>query len=220
MSPTAAFSSISVLGSSAVLLFGLVLLWRRSIRAHISAFAGQSIALALLTAVLGYFDGDWELYLVAMLLLSIKGIGIPMLLRRMEVRFGTERELEPYVNTGTSILISGLLALLATIVTRPLVAVSELPTRSGMPLAMGLIFVSLFVVVSRKKALTQVVGFLMLENGIGLLAVLGAYGIPLVVELGVFLDLLLGLIVMQFFIYQIHETFESIDVDQLNRLKD
>jgi hydrogenase-4 component E len=99
------------------------------------------------------------------------------------------------------------------------VALSQLPTRAGMPLAMGLVLVSLFVVISRKKALTQVIGFLMLENGLALLAVLGTYGIPLIVELGVFLDVLMGFLVMQIFIYQIHETFESIDVEQLNRLK-
>ena len=218
MSPV--FSSVTVLGSSVVLLFGLVLLWRRSTRAHIEALTAQSMALAGLTATIGYFEAGRELYVVAGLLFLIKGIGIPALLRRMQVRFQSEREIDPYLNTATSILISGVLVLLATAVTRPLVAVSQLPTRNGMPLAMALIFVSLFIVVSRKMALTQVIGFLMLENGIGLLAVLGAYGIPLVVELGVFLDLLMGLLVMQIFIYQIHETFESIDVEQLSRLKD
>jgi hydrogenase-4 component E len=88
-----------------------------------------------------------------------------------------------------------------------------------MPLAMGLIFVSLFVIVSRKKALTQVIGFLMLENGVALLAVLGTYGVPLVVEIGVFLDVLMGFLVMQIFIYHIHETFEHIDVEQLRDLR-
>ena len=84
---------------------------------------------------------------------------------------------------------------------------------------MGLVLVSLFVLISRKKALTQVVAFLMLENGIALLALLGTYGIPLIVELGVFLDALLGFIVMQIFVYRIHETFETMDVDQLRRLR-
>mgnify|MGYP003382913529 FL=1 len=88
-----------------------------------------------------------------------------------------------------------------------------------MPLAMGLIFVGLFVVVTRKKALTQIVGFLVLENGIALLAALGTYGIPLIVELGVFLDVLMGFLVMQVFVYHIHGTFDSIDVDQLSELR-
>ena len=115
-------------------------------------------------------------------------------------------------------MIGGLLVVLAYIVTWPILDVSRLPTRAGMPLAMGLIFVSLFVIISRKKALTQVIGFLALENGIALLAMLGTYGIPFIVEMGVFLDALMGFLVMQIVIYRIQETFESIDVEQLNRL--
>ena len=88
-----------------------------------------------------------------------------------------------------------------------------------MPMAMGLLFISLFIIVSRKMAITQVIGFLMLENGIALLAVLGTYGVPLIVELGVFLDALMGFLVMQIFLYDIHDTFSTTDVDVLKRLK-
>ncbi|HEV8437943.1 MAG TPA: hypothetical protein VGT40_07600 [Methylomirabilota bacterium] len=215
----AALAQLSVLGSSVVLIFGLVPLWRRSSAAHIAAFSGQSVALAATTAMTAYFTGDWQLSVVALMLLGLKGVGIPLLLTRMDRRFGAERELQPYVNTATSLLTGGLLVLLAYVITRPLAVLSRLPTRAGMPLAMGLIFVSLFVIISRKKALTQVIGFLMLENGIALLAVLGTYGIPFIVEIGVFLDALMGFLVMQIFVYQIHETFESIDVDQLKGLR-
>jgi len=214
-----AFAQLSMLGSSVVLIAGFLLLWRRGLSAHIDAFTLQSVALGATTGLVAYFTADVELYWVAGLLIALKGIGIPLLLRRMARRFGTERELAPYVNTATSLLIGGLLVLLAYIVMRPIVQLSHLPTRAGMPLAMGLVFVSLFVIVSRKKALTQVIGFLMLENGIALLAVLGTYGIPLIVEIGVFLDALMGFLVMQIFVYQIHETFESLDVEQLNRLR-
>jgi hydrogenase-4 component E len=213
------FSQVCVLGSSLVLLCGLILLWRRGIAAYIAAFAWQSIALAVVTAVVAHFGDVAELYWVAAGLFLLKGVAIPRLLRRTARRFPAERELAPYVNTATSLLIAGGLVLFGYAVTRPLVALSQLPTRAGMPLAMGLILVSLFVVISRKKALTQVVGFLMLENGLALLAVLGTYGIPLIVELGVFLDVLMGFLVMQIFVYRIHETFDSIDVEQLNRLR-
>ena len=213
------FAQLSVLGSSLVLIFGLILLWRRGVTAYVTAFAWQSIVLSVLTVIVAYFGDDHELYWVAAALYLLKVLIIPRLLRRMERRFAEGRELEPYVNTATSLVVAGLLVLFGYAITRPLVALSQLPTRAGMPLAMGLVLVSLFVVISRKKALTQVVGFLMLENGITLLAVLGTYEIPLIVELGVFLDVLMGFLVMQIFIYQIHETFESIDVEQLNRLK-
>ena len=213
------FAQLSVLGSSLVLLFGLILLWRRGVPAYISAFTAQSVVLAAMTALIAYFGHDRELYWVAAGFFLLKAVVIPRLLKQMVRRFAAERRLEPYVNTETSLVISGLLVLFGYAITRPLVALSQLPTRAGMPLAMGLVFVSLFVMISRRKALTQIIGFLMLENGLALLAVLGTYGIPLIVELGVFLDVLMGFLVMQVFIYQIHETFETIDVEQLNRLK-
>jgi hydrogenase-4 component E len=216
---TVTFSQLSVLGSSLVLLLGLTLLWRRAVPAHVNAFAWQSTVLAGVTAVVAHYGRRPDLYAVAALLFLVKGLGIPWLLRRMERRFRSERELEPYVNTATSLVVAGLLVLLGYAISRPLVALSRLPTRAGMPLAMGLVLVSLFVLVSRKKAITQVIGFLVLENGLALLAVLGTYGIPLIVELGVFLDALLGFLVMQIFVYRIQETFASIDVERLSRLR-
>lgn len=213
------FAQLSTLGSSLALLFGIMLLWRRSLGAYIAAFQWQSAALAVLFAIIGYFGHDPELYFVAIFFFVLKVFILPRYLKRMERRFGSERESQPYVNIATSLILAGLFVLLAYAITRPLVLVSTLPTRGGLPLAMGLIFVGLFVVVTRKKALTQIVGFLVMENGIALLAALGTYGIPLIVELGVFLDVLMGFLVMQVFVYHIHGTFESIDVDQLNELK-
>ncbi|MBI2975657.1 MAG: hypothetical protein HYY33_01760 [Chloroflexi bacterium] len=213
------FSQLSTLGSSVVLLFGITLLWRRSLRAYTGAFQWQSAVLAAMFVIIGYFGHDPELYFVAVFFVILKVFILPRYLERMEKRFGGQRESQPYVNVATSLILAGLLVLLAYAITRPLVLVSALPTRGGLPLAMGLIFVGLFVVITRKKALTQIVGFLVMENGIALLAVLGTFGIPLIVELGVFLDVLMGFLVMQVFVYHIHGTFESIDVDQLNELK-
>lgn len=213
------FSQLATLGSSIVLLFGIVLLCRRSLHAYVDAFRWQSLVLAALSVLVGYFGDAPELYLVAVVFFALKVIFIPRYLERLAIRVGTGREIEPFVNTATSLVIAGLLVLLAYAVMRPVVQTSQLPTRGGLPLAAGLIFVGLFVIISRKKALTQIVGFLVLENGIALLALLGAFGIPLIIELGVFLDALMGFLVMQVFVYHIHGTFESIDVEQLNQLK-
>ena len=213
------FAQLSALGSSLALLAGIALLWRRSLDSYVQAFKWQSLVLAAMFLMVGYFGRDPELYAMAVFFFLLKVIVIPRYLRRLQQRVGAERESQPYVNIATSLIISGLLVLLAYAVTRPLVAVSRLPTRGALPLAMGLIFVGLFVVVTRRKALTQVVGFLVLENGIALLAMLGTYGIPLIIELGVFLDVLMAFLAMQVFVYHIHGTFESMDVEQLNRLK-
>ncbi len=202
-----------------MLLCGLILLWRRGVAAYIAAFMWQSAVLAALTAAIGYFGDDPDLYVVAALLFGIKAVAIPRLLRRVARRFTAGRESAPYVNTATSLVASGLLVLLAYAAARPLEAIADAPTRAGMPLAMGLLFISLFIIVTRKLAITQVIGFLMLENALALLAVLATYGVPLIVELGVFLDALMGFIVMQIFLYDIHDTFSTADVDVLKRLK-
>ena len=213
------FSQLVMLGSSGMLLTALIVLWRKGVPAYITAYRWQAWILVALTATVGYYGHDSHLYWVAALLLIVKGVAIPALLRTMARRFGAQREVRPYVNTETSLLIAGVLVLFAYALARPWMAVTTLPTRAGLPLAMALLFVSLFIVVSRKKAITQVIGFLMLENAIALLAAVGTYGVPLLVEIGVFLDALMGFLVMQIFVYQIHETFETIDVDQLKRLK-
>ena len=216
---TTLFAQLSTLMSSVVLLFGITLLWRRSLPAYIDAFRWQSAVLAALFVLIGYFEDDPELYFVAVAFFVLKVIILPVYLRRLQRRVKVDNEIQPYVNVATSLILAGLLVLLAYAVTRPLVTVSTLPTRGGLPLAMGLIFVGLFVVVTRKKALTQIVGFLVMENGIALLAALGTFGVPFIIELGVFLDVLMGFLVMQVFVYHIYGTFESIDVNQLSELK-
>ena len=215
----AIFSQLVMLGSSGMLLTALIVLWRKSVLAYITAYRWQSWLLAALTAAVAYFAADWRLYAVAAVLVVFKGLAIPALLGTMQRRFGAEREIKPYVNTGTSLLAAGLLVLFAYVLARPWMAVTALPTREGLPLAMALLFVSLFIIVSRKKAITQVIGFLMLENAIALLAVAGTYGVPLLVEFGVFLDALMGFLMMQIFVYHIHETFDTLDVEQLTRLR-
>jgi hydrogenase-4 component E len=213
------FEQVSVLGASGVLLCAIIMLWRRGLPAYISAFRWQSNVLAALTAAVAYFGSDRDLYWVAALMFALKGVAIPRLLTRLSRRVAGTPEAEPLVNTATSLVLSGLLVLLAYAAARPLQELATLPTRAGIPLALGLMFVSLFVIVSRKRAITQVIGFLMLENAIALLAVLATYGVPLVVELGVFLDALMGFLVMQIFLYDIHDTFSTLDVDALSRLK-
>lgn len=213
------FSQLSTLAASLALLFGLLLLWRGNLGSYIDAFQSQSVVISLLFFVVGYFGEDPELYGVAVLFVALKVWLMPYYLRKMQRRFAVEREQDPYLNVPSSLILAGLAVVLAYALMRPVMALSNLPTRGGLPLALGLVFIGLLVILTRKKAFTQVVGFLILENGITLLALLGTFGIPLIVELGVFLDALMGFLVMQIFVYQLHGTFESIDVDQLNQLR-
>ena len=202
----ATFSRLTMTAASAMLLLALVVLWRRHVAAYITAFRTQSIALAFVGIVVAWYGHVPELFAVGLMILALKGWIVPRLLSGIEARRDRAGELQPLVNTETSLLISGALAVAAYEISRPLADVMNLATRGGLPIALALIFVSLFIVVSRREALAQIVGFLMLENGIALLALLGAYGVPLVVELGVFLDVLLGVLVMQAVVYHIYDT--------------
>lgn len=213
------FARLATLASSLVFLSGLAILWRHSLQAYIDAFARQSLLLVVATLVVAVSAGDRRLYVVAALIFAIKVVLIPRLLRRAQAHVAADLEIHPYVNTPASLLFACALTLLSYVVAQPLVAIGAPPTRGGIPLALAVVFLGLFIVISRRNALTQIVGFLVLENGIALLAVLATYGVPLIVELGVFLDVLLGVLVMQVFVYRIRETFDSIDVDRLRDLK-
>jgi hydrogenase-4 component E len=213
------FSQLSTLISSLVLIMGIGVLWRTSLPAYIESFALQSFFLMLGILTVAVYTQDWHLYVVAVLLCALKVVFIPRVLHRARRHVGADIEIRPFINTPMSVLLAGLLTLFAYAVAEPVVALTDLPTRSGIPLALAVVFVGLFVVVSRRSALAQIVGFLILENGIALLAALATFGIPLIVELGVFLDVLLGFLVMQVFLYRIRETFSTIDVDQLRHLK-
>src|SRR5712691_8599271 len=107
------FAQLVDLGGSAMLVTALIVLWRRGVSAYIKAYRWQSWLLGGITACVGYFSGDPPLYAVAVALILLKGVAIPYLLRAMEQRVGAQRELQPYVNTETSLLIAGLLVLFA-----------------------------------------------------------------------------------------------------------
>jgi len=213
------FSRLVTLASSLVLLSGIAVLWRHSLEAYIRAFARQSFLFVVTIVLVAAQTGDARLYLVAALVFLMKVVLIPNVLQRVQRHVGADLEIHPYVNTPASLVITGALTLLSYAVASPVTTLGSVPTRGGIPLALATVFVGLFILVSRKSALSQIIGFLVLENGIALLAVLATFGVPLIVELGVFLDVLLGVLVMQVFVYRIRETFDTLDVDRLKKLR-
>lgn len=216
---TTLFSQLSTLTSSLVLIMGIAVLWRRSLPACIESFARQSFFFVLCILTVAIYTGEWQLYLVALLTFWLKVIFIPRVLHRVRRYVAAETEIQPFFNTPMSMLLAGILTLLAYAVSVPVVALSDLPTRGSIPVGLAAVFVGLFIIASRRSALTQIVGFLIMENGIALLAVLTSFSMPFIVELGVFLDVLFGVLVMEVFVYRIRDTFDTIDVDQLRKLR-
>jgi len=213
------FSRLASLFSFLVLGTTILLIVRQSLTGQVRVFALQSFILAMLAAVVAAFARDSVLLGVAILVLIIKGIVLPRVLARAVTNIGLERAAAPYVSTPLALAVCGALIVVAFYVMVPISSSNPLPTAGAMPLAFAGVLIGLFVTVNRRRALTQILGFLTLENGIFLLALLATYGVPFIVEAGIFLDVLVAVLIMEVFVYRIKENFDSSDVGQLGELK-
>jgi hydrogenase-4 component E len=203
-----------------ILLTAVLILWRRELAAIVRLLAIQGALIAGLAALLGASEGGAEPYLVALGVLVLKAFVLPAVLRRVLADSGEVRETEPLVNVTASLLAAALLTLLAYVVSQPLVALAPSAATRALPVGVAVVLLGFFVLVTRRRALSQVVGFLLLDNGITTTAFLAASGVPLVVELGVSLDVLLVVLVLQILAARMRLTFGGTDLDELNELRD
>ncbi|MBK5247919.1 MAG: hypothetical protein JJE50_00590 [Actinomycetales bacterium] len=203
-----------------ILLTAVLMLWRRELAAIVRLLVVQGVLLALLAALMGVRESSTELFVVAAGVLVLKAIVLPAVLRRVLRDSGEAREAEPLVNVTASLLAAALLTLLAYGLSRPLVALAPSPTTRALPVGLAVVLLGFFVLVTRRRALSQVVGFLLLDNGITATAFLATAGVPLVVELGVSLDVLLVVLVMQVLAARMRLSFGRTDLDGLRELRD
>lgn len=203
-----------------LLLTAVLMLWRRELAAIVRLLVVQGVLLAALAALLGAREGSGELYAVAIGVLLLKAVVLPYVLRRVLHDSGEGREAEPLVNVTSSLLAAALLTLLAYAISRPLVALAPSAMTRALPVGLAVVLLGFFVLVTRRRALSQVVGFLLLDNGITATAFLATAGVPLVVELGVSLDILLVVLVLQVLAARMRTTFGRTDLDGLRELHD
>lgn len=214
------FVQILDLVCGGLLLSGVLMLWRRELAAIVRLLIVQGVLLAALAVLLGVREQSVELYLVAAGVLVLKAVVLPGVLHRVLRDSGDAREAEPLVNVTSSLLAAALLTLVAYAVSRPLVALAPSATTRALPVGLAVVFLGFFVLVTRRHALSQVVGFLLLDNGIAATAFLATSGVPLVVELGGSLDLLLLVLVLQVLAARMRLTFGRTDMDELRELRD
>ena len=214
------FVQILDLVCGGLLLSGVLMLWRRELVAILRLLVVQGVLLAALAVLLGVREQSGELYLVAVGVLVLKAVVLPGVLHRVLRDSGDAREAEPLVNVTSSLLAAALLTLVAYAVSRPLVALAPSATTRALPVGLAIVFLGFFVLVTRRHALSQVVGFLLLDNGIAATAFLATSGVPLVVELGGSLDLLLLVLVLQVLAARMRLTFGRTDMDELQELRD
>ncbi len=209
------------LAAGLFLLTAVGVLWRQQLASMIRLFGLQGAALAAIVAILGIHQHSLELVLVALGLGALRAGVLPYLAWRALGDSPAEaRETRPVVNVSTSLLAAAALTLLAYAVTQPLVALAPSPATAILPAAVAVVLIGFFTLVTRRRALSQVVGFLLLDNGITATAFLATAGVPLIVELGVSFDLLLVVLVLQVLTTRLRTAFGSSDLDELRELHD
>ena len=209
------------LAAGLFLLSAIGVLWRRQLSSMIRLFGLQGAALAAVVAILGIHQQSLELILVAVGLGTLRAAVLPWLARRALGDSPAEpRETRPVVNVATSLLAAAALTLLAYAVAQPLVTLAPSPATTILPAALAVVLIGFFTLVTRRRALSQMVGFLLLDNGITATAFLATAGVPLIVELGVSFDLLLVVLVLQVLTTRLRTAFGTSDLDELQELHD
>jgi hydrogenase-4 component E len=215
---------IITLMAAVVLVLQIAMAAHRWLITNIRIFGAQSLLLAAIAATIGWYNKAPHLYFAAVLTLALKALFVPWLLERVVERVGIRKEIEPFVNVPLSVVIAGGLTLLGYTVAesfhRPELAVSATTLgRNTLAVAISLFLIGFFVMVNRRRAVTQVLALLSLENGLFLAAISLTYGMPMVVELGVFFDVLVAVMVLGVLVNRIREAFDTMDVSKLDQLR-
>lgn len=203
-----------------MLLMAFAMLAQRRLMALIGLFALQGALLAANTAVVAWSTGQSHLWWSAGLTALLKAVLLPLVLRRLAVRLAVDRDVEPLINVPTTLLVGIVLVVIAFNLALPIAELSGTITRGTLGIAMAAVLLSLLMMITRRRAIPQVIGFLALENGLFFAATGATYGMPMVVELGIALDVLVGVFVFGIFFFRIRETFDSLDVRHLEKLRD
>ena len=201
-----------------MLVASFALLYQDRLLAVLRSFALQAIILALAVAWEAFVQDRPHLFITAGLALGLKGLVIPLALHRMIARLGVHRDVEQVVGVGITMLIGLSLAALSLLLV--LKATSGAPSlaREGLAIALAIILVGLLMMITRRNAFTQIIGFMSIENGL-ILAATGARGMPLVVEISVAFSVLIALFVFAVFVFRIRERFDTVDVQALDRFR-
>jgi len=212
-------SHVITLLASGMLVVQLLMAVQPMLVTNIRLFAIQSLFLAVIAAVVGGTYGAGHVYVIAGLTLAGKVVFLPWRLERLVRQIKIEQEIRPFLNMPASMLTCGALTVLAYVVSRPITSLERVGSNT-LAVAMALTLTGFFLMINRRKAITQVLALLTMENGVMLAAIaLTTYGMPLVVEIGIFFDVVVAVMVLGILVFRIRETFASMDVSKLKGLK-
>jgi len=214
------FDSALTLAAGTVLVSAVVVLWLTSVHAVIRVVAIQGFALGAVALFLGFRHHDVGLVATALVVVLLKGVAIPLLLGRTDDEGGSSRESRPLVNVPASLVAATVLIVLAFLSTRSLGRFVGTGAGALVPVGVATLLIGFFVLVTRRLPVFQIVGLLMVDNGIALVAFLSTAGVPFLIELGVSLDVLLGIVVLMVLTRRLRSEFGNVDLDELRELRD
>ncbi len=203
-----------------ILVTSFALLAQSRVVATIQVFAWQGFLLAVLTGLVAADTGLKHLYISAILTLALKALFIPWLLIRQAHKLGILREFDAVIRPGLTLLAASFLVIFCYNVVAPVQQFSASVTRDTIAVSLALVMIALLMIITRRKAITQVVAFMSLENGLFFAAISATHGMPMVVELGVAFDVLVAAVIFGVFFFHIRDSIDSLDVDQLSRLRE
>jgi hydrogenase-4 component E len=213
-------SQLINLGAALLLLSSFAMLSQRRILSLVNLFALQGAVLSISTAIVAHTSGAQHLYASAALSLILKVILLPWILYRLIARLNVRWDTETQLNIPATMLVGILVVVFAFALAQPIAQLSSAVTRSTLGIALAVVLLSFLMMITRRKAISQVIGFLAMENGLFFAATSATYGMPMVVELGVALDVLVGTLILGVFFFQIREQFDSLDLQHMERLKE
>jgi len=203
-----------------MLLIAFAMLSQRRILSLIALFAWQGVVLSLSTFIVAYTTGQGHLYFSAFLTVVLKVIALPWILYRLIHRLNIRWDVETLINIPITMLIGIALVIFAFNLAQPISQMASTITRATLGIAMACVMLAFLMMITRRKAVPQVIGFLAMENGLFFAATSATYGMPMVVELGIALDVLVGAFIFGIFFFQIRETFDSLEVRHMEKLKE
>ena len=206
--------------AAVLLLLSFAMLAQRRVWSLISLFGAQGLALSISTAIVAFGTRQPHLYWSAGLTLVLKVLLLPWLLRRLIRKLDVKWDVEGLINIPTTMLIGIVLVVFSFNLALPIAQLASTVTRSTLGIAMASVMLSCLMMITRRKAIPQVVGFLSMENGLFFAATSATYGMPMVVELGIALDVLVGMLILGVFFFQIREQFDSLDLKHMEKLKE
>ncbi len=203
-----------------LLILAFAMISQRRIVRLIHLFTLQGATLVAATAIVAYLTGQHHLYYSAVITFLLKVVLIPIILHRVIDRLNVRWDVETLINIPTTMLIGIVLVVFAFNLALPIAKLSASIASGTLGIALACVLLSFMMMITRAKAVPQVIGFLSMENGLFFAAAAATSGMPMIVELGIAFDVLVGILILGVFMFQIREQFDSLDIRHLEKLKE